>query len=544
MHTKNNERSRRLLRGIALMLALAVMFVTMSGMAMANSADTNSESETSEAVYKIVDVEIPGTPAETEEPTPPETPEPFPSEPTPAPAETEEPTPPETPETPLSKAEYELDAYIPSGWHNTPVMLTVRIADKNDAGWMKVEVALSDRTDAERFDVTEELNEYGYLEYTMQDNGIVFFFITDLTGTEHKLSLDVYCMDYEAPEIRAGVNGTLLRVEASDNLSGVAAIFVNDELYTTLNNGQLNIRIDHLTRDAYLYIDALDNAGNRADDVVLANPLYEEPTPEPTPTPDTHNFHCPADCDCRNNATAAPSNGSSGSSSGESTAKPSGSQTSSTSEPVDTLESAITPEPVTIEEGTGFTVNDIAVTRDLLYDKYTNKQFITVETRNGHTFYLIIDYDKPLDEDGDQYETYFLNLVDESDLLALIGDEQAVPVCSCKDKCEAGVVNTTCEVCKTNMTECAGKVVEPINEPEVTQEPEPEPEKKSSGNSLLLIALLVVLAGGGAVYWFKFRKPKSQTKGSADLDDYDYGEDENDEEYDNEGIEETEGADE
>lgn len=219
--------------------------------------------------------------------------------------------------------------------------------------------------------------------------------------------------------------------------SGVAAIFVNDELYTTLNNGQLNIRIDHLTRDAYLYIDALDNAGNRADDVVLANPLYEEPTPEPTPTPDTHNFHCPADCDCRNNATAAPSTGSSGSSSGESTAKPSGSQTSSTSEPVDTLESAITPEPVTIEEGTGFTVNGIAVTRDLLYDKHTNKQFITVETRNGHTFYLIIDYDKPLDEDGDQYETYFLNLVDESDLLALIGDEQAVPVRSCEDIDEA-----------------------------------------------------------------------------------------------------------
>ena len=39
--------------------------------------------------------------------------------------------------------------------------------------------------------------------------------------------------------------------------------------------------------------------------------------------------------------------------------------------------------------------------RDRLYDKHTNKQFITVETRNGHTLYLVIDYDKPLDEDGD-----------------------------------------------------------------------------------------------------------------------------------------------
>ena len=83
-----------------------------------------------------------------------------------------------------------------------------------------------------------------------------------------------------------------------------------------------------------------------------------------------------------------------------------------------------------------------------------------METRNGHTLYLVIDYDKPLDEDGDQYETYFLNLVDESDLLALI-DEDSAPVCSCANKCEAGAVNTACEVCRANMTECAGKAAEP-----------------------------------------------------------------------------------
>ena len=72
-------------------------------------------------------------------------------------------------------------------------------------------------------------------------------------------------------------------------------------------------------------------------------------------------------------------------------------------------------EPITKEDGTGFTQNGNSVTRDLLYDKYSNKQFITIETRNGETFYLVIDYDKPLDEDGERYETYFLNLVDEAD---------------------------------------------------------------------------------------------------------------------------------
>lgn len=203
---------------------------------------------------------------------------------------------------------------------------------------------------------------------------------------------------------------------------------------------------------------------------------------------------------------------------------------SEASEPQDT---AATSEPVSIEKGTGFTENGSAVTRDLLYDKHTNKQFITVETRNGHTLYLVIDYDKPLDEDGEQYETYFLNLVDESDLLALLDEDDTVPVCTCKDKCEAGAVNTSCEVCKNNMTECMGKEAEPVTEPEVTPEPEPEPAKKS-GSGLVVIVLLLALAGGGALYWFKLRKPKADTKGPADLDNYDFGEADDDTEYETE----------
>ena len=75
------------------------------------------------------------------------------------------------------------------------------------------------------------------------------------------------------------------------------------------------------------------------------------------------------------------------------------------------------PEP-TIEPGQGFSEEGGFVTRDLLYDENTNKQFITVHTSGGATFYFVIDYDKPVDEEGEQYETYFLNVVDEADLLA------------------------------------------------------------------------------------------------------------------------------
>ena len=102
----------------------------------------------------------------------------------------------------------------------------------------------------------------------------------------------------------------------------------------------------------------------------------------------------------------------------------------------------------TVDPGEGFTEDGNLVTRDLLYDKATNKQFITVQTSGGNTFYIVIDYDKPTDEDGEQYQTYFLNMVDEADLLAAIqaaGGE--LPECSCADKCAVGVINTDCTVC-------------------------------------------------------------------------------------------------
>ncbi len=545
MHLKKTKKTPRMIRMIALMLSLVLIFFTMTGMALAEEG-TDVPDAAPDSTLEIVEAELELEPVPTEEP-PAETPG---AEETPEPApEPEEPSiPPEPTDTPAPALEpdYALDAEIPSGWHNAPVTITVRLIDKNNTGWVKIEVAFSNDDGADRFDVTEEWNEYGYLERTMLDNGTVYFFVTDPMGIEHELPLDVYCMDFEAPVLRAGINGTLLRVEASDTLSGIAAVFVNDELYTTLDNGVLNIHIGGMTEDKYMYVQALDNAGNRTDYLVLANPCYEKPTPAPTPTPSPtpstdenkkHDAHCPAGCDCRKNG---PSSSSSGNSSGGGST-PSGSgggsksAGSSAQAPASSETPAPTTEPITKEDGTSFTQNGNSVTRDLLYDKYSNKQFITVETRNGETFYLVIDYDKPLDEDGERYETYFLNLVDEADLLALVEGDKQTPVCTCTTKCEAGAVNTSCEVCKTNMTECTGKekLVEKVPDTPPEPEVEPEPEKKSSGGTVALL-LLLLLGGGGALYWFKFRKKKPDAKGPVDLDDYDYGEEDYGEEYETE----------
>lgn len=123
------------------------------------------------------------------------------------------------------------------------------------------------------------------------------------------------------------------------------------------------------------------------------------------------------------------------------------------------------PEETPTELPEGEPIDDAgnAYTRGLLYDKATNKQFITIQTKNGNTFYIIIDYDAPINDEEEQYQTYFLNMVDEADLLALM-DEEAVAeltTCVCEMHCEAGAVNVECSVCKTTMSECTGSVPEP-----------------------------------------------------------------------------------
>ena len=170
--------------------------------------------------------------------------------------------------------------------------------------------------------------------------------------------------------------------------------------------------------------------------------------------------------------------------------------------------------------GTALTPDgNLSLIDDIGSSARSGKQFITVETKNGNVFYLIIDRD-----DGET--VHFLNQVDEADLLTLMGDDapatETPAVCNCKEKCVAGAVNTNCPVCKNNLSECSGK--EAVAEPE----PEPEQPKKKSGSGLLAVVALLVLAGGAAFAYVKFIKPnRSGVKVSADPDEYDF----EDEEY-------------
>ena len=193
------------------------------------------------------------------------------------------------------------------------------------------------------------------------------------------------------------------------------------------------------------------------------------------------------------------------------------------------IETTPAPEPEeTVEPSDPLTPEGNATLVDDIWGE--NKQLITVTTKNGNYFYILIDRAA----EGEN-TVYFLNMVDEADLMALIEDGETEETtvmpqtCTCKEKCEAGAVNESCPVCLNNRNSCIG--TEKETEPETEAEPEQSKDKKGT-KSLLLLFLVTLLAGGGAFYYFKYIKPNDTVKGSPDFSGFDF--DEDGEETDNE----------
>ena len=167
---------------------------------------------------------------------------------------------------------------------------------------------------------------------------------------------------------------------------------------------------------------------------------------------------------------------------------------------------------------------NLEIVDDILHD---DKQFITVTSRSGAEFYIVIDRSRDSDN------VYFLNQVDDVDLFALLEEDSAAS-CSCKEKCTVGAVNSDCLVCRMDMKSCKGKVSEVKSEP-ISDSESVKTEKKSD---IFPVILVVGVIGGGAVIGFlKLRKNKpkaASVPGFDDTDDEDFSEDETEVEDGNE----------
>lgn len=160
---------------------------------------------------------------------------------------------------------------------------------------------------------------------------------------------------------------------------------------------------------------------------------------------------------------------------------------------------------------------NLSLLDDVGTDKAKNLEYMTVQTKSGAVFYLVID------KSADTENVYFLNQVDELDLMAIMDDAQ-------KQEYESSIKEEQQEVPETPVTD----------EPTADEPVDEEPQAGLQTNNLALFGVIGVIAAlviGG----YAFMKKKAKKDG-ADLDEdlefYD------DEEYENEDEQEPEFAEE
>jgi hypothetical protein len=130
---------------------------------------------------------------------------------------------------------------------------------------------------------------------------------------------------------------------------------------------------------------------------------------------------------------------------------------------------------------------NMALVDDVSGEQSEDKQFITVVTKSGNYFYIVID------RAADSENVHFMNLVDEADLMALMEGEQAT----------------------------APAIIEPPAPAEPDEEePAPEPEKKNGLGAILGAVVILALLGGGALFYLKVLKPKKGAAGGGDIIDF------------------------
>ena len=149
------------------------------------------------------------------------------------------------------------------------------------------------------------------------------------------------------------------------------------------------------------------------------------------------------------------------------------------------------------------------------YSDGSGQQFITLVSKSGNTFYLVIDRNAK-----GQQTVHFMNLVDEADLLALMEDA-AADAYTAEKKAAAQAEQDRLkaeEEAKKSAEEAAASGEEQSKENKVT--------KIASG--FLGVVVLIALAAGGGFYFYRQQMQKKKAEKEALDPDANYTEDKGD----------------
>lgn len=140
------------------------------------------------------------------------------------------------------------------------------------------------------------------------------------------------------------------------------------------------------------------------------------------------------------------------------------------------------------EEAAPFSISGNGQLVDDISDDET-KQFLTIQTKNGNTFFMVLDRSRNTEN------VYMLSLIDENDLADFLEETGQEP--------------------ETEATPIEIPEPETVAETEAgAEETEPEPEESGMNVGALLALALLLIGGIGGYYYFRVIKPKKEEEDS------------------------------
>ena len=175
------------------------------------------------------------------------------------------------------------------------------------------------------------------------------------------------------------------------------------------------------------------------------------------------------------------------------------------------------PEPVPADPEGLTPDGNLTLVDDLGPVTGVGQQFLTMVSKNGNYFYMVIDRN-----DKGEENVHLLNLVDERDLMDLMAKDD-------KGTYEA---ITEAEKAAAEAAAQAEKEAAEKAAAEAKEKEKAEKESKKPGNMASLLLLPVILAAAGGAWFFLQTKKKKKETASPDPDaGYEEDEDDNEEDY-------------